>query len=208
MPLRDAARGPEVVVLGNVRRVPISIDPPPDAEAPQRNPKAPAPGERTREHHSQCRGCADVPGSLRIASWVEDDGVSVRSRFDVLSEHQGGPGLLHGGLLMTAFDDALGTAHTQVTRSAVTARMETDFRRPVPVGTTLWLRSRVDAVAGRKVYTSGVAYLGELDGEVAGTARALFIKVGAEHFLRHSRPEDLEALGASREVIEAARAAH
>ncbi|HSK60612.1 MAG TPA: PaaI family thioesterase [Actinomycetospora sp.] len=184
-----------------------TIEPPADAEAPQKYPKAPGPGERTREHHSQCRGCADVPGSLRIRSWVEDGGVSIRSRFDVLEEHQGAPGLLHGGLLMTAFDDSLGTAHTQVVRAAVTARMETDFRRPVPVGTTLWLRSRVDAVVGRKVYISSTAYLHELDGEVAGTARALFLVVGAEHFLRHSRPEDLEALGASRETIEAARAA-
>lgn len=208
MPWGDAARGPGVVRIGNVRRVPISIDPPEGADPPQRLPKAPTPGERTRGHYAGCRGCGDVPGSLRIASWVEDDGVSVRSRFDVLEDHQGAPGLLHGGLLMAAFDDALGTAYTQVVRSAVTARMETDFKRPVPVATTLWLRSRVDAVVGRKIYVSGTAYLGELDGEVAGAARALFLTVGREHFLRHGRPEDLEALGASREVIEAARAAH
>ncbi|WP_243742099.1 PaaI family thioesterase [Actinomycetospora succinea] len=188
--------------------MPISIEPPADAEPPQRNPKAPAPGERTTSHFEGCRGCGDVPGSLRIRSWVGDDGISVVSRFDVLDEHQGAPGLLHGGMLMTAFDDALGTAYTQVSRSAVTARLETDFRRPVPVGTALWLRSRVDAVVGRKIYVSGDARLGDLDGEVAGTARALFLKVGVEHFLRHGRPEDLEALGASREVIEAARAAH
>ncbi|MFC5142163.1 PaaI family thioesterase [Actinomycetospora rhizophila] len=193
--------------MGNVLAVPISIDPPADAAAPQRNPKAPPPGERTTSHFEGCRGCGDVPGSLRIRSWVADDGISVVSRFDVLDEHQGAPGLLHGGMLMTAFDDSLGTAYTQVTRSAVTARLETDFRRPVPVGTTVWLRSRVDAVVGRKIYVSGDARLGGLDGEVAGTARALFLKVGVEHFLRHGRPEDLEALGASREVIEAARAA-
>lgn len=192
--------------MGNVRRVPISIEPPADAEPPQRNPKAPVPGERTASHFEGCRGCGDVPGSLRIRSWVADDGVSVVSRFDVLDEHQGAPGLLHGGMLVTAFDDALGTAYTQVTRSAVTARLETDFRRPVPVGTALWLRSRVDAVVGRKIYVSGEARLDGLDGEVAGTARALFLKVGVEHFLRHARPEDLEALGASRDVIEAARA--
>ena len=185
----------------------MSIEPPADAEAPQRNPKAPVPGERTTSHFEGCRGCGDVPGSLRLRSWVGDDGISVVSRFDVLDEHQGAPGLLHGGMLMTAFDDALGTAYTQVSRSAVTARLETDFRRPVPVGTALWLRSRVDAVVGRKIYVSGDARLGDLDGEVAGTARALFLKVGVEHFLRHGRPEDLEALGASREVIEAARAA-
>ena len=189
-----------------MRRVPISIDPPADADAPQKHPKAPGPGERTTPHFAVCRGCGDVPGSLRLRSWVGDDGVSVHSRFDVLEDHQGTPGLLHGGMLMTAFDDALGTAYGQVARAAVTARMETDFRRPIPVGTTLWLRSRVDAVVDRKIYVSGVAFLDELDGQVAGTARALFLTVGREHFLKHGRPEDLEALGAPRETIEAARA--
>lgn len=112
---------------------------------------------------------------------------------------------MHGGLLMAAFDESLGTAHTLVVHVAVTARMETDFRRPVPVGTTLWLHSRVDAVVGRKLFVSGSAHLDALDGPLAGTARALFLTVGAEHFLRHGRAEDLEAVGATRETIEAAR---
>ncbi len=192
--------------MGSVRRVPpLSIEPPADAPTPEPHPKAPGPGERTRQHSPQCLGCADVPGGLHIESWVGADGVSVDSRFEIRAEHQGGPGLLHGGLLMAAFDEALGTAHTQVVRAAVTARMETDFRAPVPVGRTVWLRSRVDAVVGRKVFTSGTAYLDEVGGAVVGTARALFLTVGVEHFLRHGRPEDLEAVGASRETIEAAR---
>jgi acyl-coenzyme A thioesterase PaaI-like protein len=193
--------------VGSVRRVSSSsIEPPADAPAPQRHPKAPGPGERTRRHSPQCAGCADVPGSLRIESWVdEDDDVAVRSRFPVRSDHQGGPGLLHGGLLMAAFDESLGTAHTLVVRTAVTARMETDFRAPVPVGRDVWLRSRVDAVVGRKVYISGTAYLDDIDGPVVGTARALFLTVGVEHFLRHGRPEDLEAVGATSETIAAAR---
>jgi acyl-CoA thioesterase FadM len=107
---------------------------------------------------------------------------------------------------MTAFDDSLGTAHTQVVRTAVTGRMETDFRRPIPVGTDLWLHGRVDGVDGRKIYTSGTAHLDDPDGPVAGTARALFVQVGREHFLKHGRPEDLEAAGAPAEAIRAARA--
>ena len=39
-----------------------------------------------------------------------------------------------------------------------------------------------------------------------GTAKALFLKVGMEHFLKNSRPEDLEKLGATPEQIRAARA--
>ncbi len=41
---------------------------------------------------------------------------------------------------------------------------------------------------------------------MAATARALFVHVGLEHFLRHSRPEDLEALGVPADRIRDARA--
>lgn len=188
-----------------------SLEVPDDAEHPARHPKAPGVGERTPPHTPQCLGCADLPHGLRMESWVAgDDGgdqvVAVLSRFEVRADHQGGPGLLHGGLLATAFDDALGCVPTLVSRACVTARLEVDFRRPVPVGTVLWLHSRLDGQVGRKLYVSGTAHLDAPDGPLAGTARALFVKVGGEHFLRHSRPEELEALGVPAEQIQAARA--
>jgi len=192
-----------------------SLDVPEDATIPPRHPKAPGVGERVPAHSPTCRGCADVPGSLRIESWIDDDageggepghGVAVRSRMLVTEVMQGGPGLLHGGLLTTMFDESLGSVPALVTRACVTARLETDFRRPVPVGTTLWLRARLDGVAGRKYFVSGEAHLDAEDGPVAATARALFVHVGLEHFLRHSRPEDLEALGVPADRIRDARA--
>jgi acyl-coenzyme A thioesterase PaaI-like protein len=193
---------------------PRSLDVPEDATIPARHPKAPDVGERTPPHNPACRGCADVPGGLRIESWVDDDrgeggepghGVAVRSRMAVTDDMQGGPGLIHGGFLTAAFDECLGSVPALVTRACVTARLETDFRRPIPVGSTLWLRARLDGVVGRKYFVSAEARIDAEDGPLAGTARALFVQVGVEHFLRHSRPEDLEALGASPEQIRAAR---
>ncbi len=193
---------------------PRSLEVPADAAIPPRHPKAPGVGQRTPPHNPACRGCADVPGALGIRSWVDDDrgeggeaghGVAVRSRMIVTDDMQGGPGLLHGGFLTTAFDEALGSVPALVTRACVTARLETDFRRPVPVGSTLWLRARLDGVLGRKYFVSAEARIDAEDGPVAGTARALFVQVGIEHFLKHGRPEDLEAVGASAEQIRAAR---
>lgn len=193
---------------------PRSLDVPADATIPSRHPKAPDVGERTPPHNPSCRGCADVPGGLGIESWVDDDrgeggraghGVAVRARMFAREDMQGGPGLLHGGFLTAAFDESLGAVPALVTRACVTARLETDFRLPVPVGTTLWLRARLDGVLGRKHFVSGEARIDAEDGPLVGTARALFVQVGIEHFLRHSRPEDLEALGASPEQIRAAR---
>lgn len=189
-----------------MRDVSSSISPPADASVPQPPADAPGPGERTPEHQPACRGCGDVEGSLRIASWVEDDGIGVRSRFDVGAEHQGAPGILHGGLLTAAFDESMGSAHSLFGQRAVTARLETDFRAPVPVGRTAWLRSRVDAVVGRKLYVGSTLHLDDPDGPVAATARALFLVVGDEHFLRHGREEDLVAAGMSVDEVRAARA--
>lgn len=193
---------------------PRSLDLPEDATIPPRHPEAPGVGERTPPHGPACRGCADVPGGIRLESWVDDDrgeggepghGVAVRSRMVVTEDMQGGPGLIHGGFLTAAFDECLGSVPALVTRACVTARLETDFRAPIPVGTTLWLRARLDGVLGRKYFVSAAARLDAEDGPLAGTARALFVQVGVEHFLRHSRTEDLEALGASPEQIRAAR---
>lgn len=184
--------------------MPPSLDPPADAEIPVRHPKSPAPGELLPVHNPACRGCADVEGGLRIVSWA-DEGTAATSRFDVLSVHQGAPGILHGGYLTAVFDETLGRAYQTVLRRAVTARLEVDFRRPVPVGAPLWVRSSVDAVAGRKLYCRGTAHLGALDGPVAGAARGLYVEVELDHFLLHGRPEDLEAVGATPEQIAAAR---
>ena len=175
--------------------VPSSISPPADAPVPQPPAGAPGPGERTQGHQPACRGCADVEGSLRIASWVHDDGRSVLSRFAVGPEHQGAPGILHGGLLVAAFDESMGCAHSLFDLRAVTAHLETDFRAPVPVARDAWFTSRIDAIVGRKLYASSTAHLDEPEGPLVATASALFLRVDDEHFLRHGREEDLVAAG-------------
>lgn len=191
-----------------------SLDVPADATIPSRHPGAPGFGEPIPPHNPACRGCADVPGGLGVESWVDDDrgeggevghGIAVRSRMLVTDDMQGGPGLVHGGFLVAAFDECLGSVAPLVGGACVTARLETDFRAPVPVGTTLWLRARLDGVLRRKYFVSGEARLDSGDGPVAGTARALFVHVDVEHFTRHARPEDLEAIAALEDRARGAR---
>lgn len=170
--------------------------PPVATEPAVRHPDAPPPGTVLGSHYKDCFGCGpDVPGGLRLTSTV-GDGMTVHATFVVGETHQGAPGLAHGGLLTAAFDEALGALAALFRRPAVTGRLETDFRRPVPVGSTLHITARVDGVAGRKIYESAEGRLNSADGPVAVSARALFVVVGIEHFNKHGRGEAMrEILG-------------
>jgi acyl-coenzyme A thioesterase PaaI-like protein len=169
----------------------LATTPPADARLPERNPNAPAPGEPIPSHYSRCYGCgADHPSGLRLAL-VAGEGLTLEGTFTVTDQHQGAPGLAHGGLLTTAFDDALGSLNWLLTAPAVTGRLEVDFRRPVPVGSTLHIHAEVLGVKGRKVFTRAVGRLGAGDGAIALSAAALFIQVPVEHFTANGRPEDV-----------------
>lgn len=169
---------------------------PSNAKMPQRHPEAVAVGEEIPSHYDRCYGCGSKhPAGLHMRVTAGD--VGVHAVFEVTDVHQGAPGLAHGGLLSTAFDEALGALNWLLLVPAVTARLEVDFRRPVPVGSVLHIDARITGVAGRKVYTQAVGRLGA-EGPVALTASALFLQVPLEHFLNNGRQQDVEAAVAER----------
>lgn len=178
----------------------LPTTPPPDAVLPERNPNGPRPGETIPTHYSRCYVCGDDHPTGLALRVVAGEGLSLTGQFTVTEHHQGAPGLAHGGLLTAAFDDALGSLNWLLAAPAVTGRLETDFRRPVPVGSTLHIRAEVVGVKGRKVFTRAVGRLGTPDGPVALTASALFIQVPIEHFTTHGRAEDIERAREDRAV--------
>jgi acyl-coenzyme A thioesterase PaaI-like protein len=150
------------------------------------DPQAPPIGTVLPEHYAGCFGCgSEHPSGLHLSVVVADTFV-VTSSFVVTTAHQGAPGLAHGGVMTAAMDEITGFVIYLVRRPAVTARLETDFSRPVPLGTEVFLRSECTAVEGRKIYLHAQACLGAPDGPLALETRALFISVGGEHFARHA----------------------
>ena len=164
--------------------------PPEDTEPAVRHPDAPAPGTVLPPHYRHCFGCGPTtPGGLRMVC-TAGDGLTIHARFHVAEGHQGAPGLAHGGLLTAAFDEALGSLAALFRIPAVTGKLETEFRRPVPVGTTLHITATVDGRKGRKIYESAVGRLDAPDGPIAVRAKAMFITVEMEHFVKHGRRAD------------------
>ena len=164
--------------------------PGPDAVLPERSPDAVPPGSLIASHYRQCYGCGDDHPSGLHMKVTAGEGLTLSASFEVGTAHQGAPGLAHGGLLTAAADEVLGALNWLLMRPAVTARLETNFVRPVPVGTVLDLQARITGVAGRKVFTAVVGLMGP-EGPVALTASGLFIQVPIGHFRAHGRAQEV-----------------
>jgi acyl-coenzyme A thioesterase PaaI-like protein len=185
---------------------PTPLTPPPGAAGAVRHPDAPAPGELLGSHYEKCFGCGGGQAHGLHLEARAGEGVDVTAEFTVRPVHQGAPGLAHGGVLSTALDETMGSLGWLMHTIMVTGRLETDFVRPVPVGTVLHLGAEVTAVDGRKVFTRATDRIGGPEGPVAVRAEALFIKVNVAHFTEHGRDEEIEAALADPDQVRRARA--
>ena len=175
--------------------------PPADAVMPKRHPKAPAIGSQIPSHFGHCFGCGDLhPTGLHLIAYA-GEALDITAEFTVTENHQGAPGLAHGGLLSLAFDEALGKLMWLLRAPAVTGRLETDFIKPVPIGTTLHITAEITGQVNRKVYTSAIGRLNSPDGEIAVKAAALYIVVPMDHFMNNAPKEYLEQIAKTPELM-------
>jgi acyl-coenzyme A thioesterase PaaI-like protein len=132
------------------------------------------PDDSPRRH---CFGCGDRnPEGLGIT--FEMLGRRVEGRFTARPEHQGWPGLAHGGIAAAVLDEALGWAMYAAGAWAMTARMEVRYRKPVPLGEELTVTGEVTRERGRVL--EGVAELRNAAGQRLADAKAVFVRVDRE----------------------------
>ncbi|MDA2962851.1 MAG: PaaI family thioesterase [Actinomycetota bacterium] len=170
---------------------------PEGALIPERHPKAPPIGSEIPSHFGHCFGCGQLhPTGLHLVAFVGAN-LDITAQFTVNENHQGAPGLAHGGLISLAFDEALGKLMWLLRAPAVTARLETDFLKPVPMGSTLHISAKITGQVKRKVYTTAEGRLNTPDGPVVVRAAALYVIVPMEHFLNNAPKEYLEHIAKS-----------
>jgi len=80
-----------------------------------------------------CFGCGkDNPCGLKLKfKW---DGKTIRGEFTPNKFHQGWEGIIHGGIITTILDEAMGYATFYEGIRCVTATMQTRFKRPLSIG--------------------------------------------------------------------------
>ena len=181
-------------------RIP-STTAPEGAPIPERHAMAPVAGSKIPSHFGHCFGCGELhPTGLHLVAYA-GEGLDITAKFTVNENHQGAPGLAHGGLLSLAFDEALGKLMWLLRAPAVTGRLETDFIKPVPMGSTLHITAEITGQVNRKVYTSAIGRFNSPDGEIAVRAAALYIVVPMDHFMNNAPKEYLAQMAKTPELM-------
>ena len=132
-------------------------------------------------HDPACWGCGDNPTGLHLPRPVAEGLTEYEAYFAFDEHHQGGPGIVHGGLVAGALDEAVGLLATWYAFPAVTARIFVRYRRPVPINTELLIRAWLYEARGRRLHIN--ASIGD-SAETLAECKAALLHVPLEHFLR------------------------
>ncbi|MBA7469398.1 hypothetical protein ES707_04667 [subsurface metagenome] len=102
-----------------------------------------------------CFGCGKYnPIGLKLK--FQQDGNIVRAEFTPNNNHQGWSGIVHGGLLFTLLDEAMGYAVLYQGLSSVTAKMHARLKHPAVIGEPLVITGSITGKE-RKLITAEAA---------------------------------------------------
>jgi acyl-coenzyme A thioesterase PaaI-like protein len=139
-------------------------------------------GDERHSHIPQCFGCGpENPHALGIALEAGvpigdgGGGSSAVGRVHFGPEHQGAPGLVHGGLLATLIDETMGAVVYGGKVTRVTAEMTVRYRRPTPVGTDLVCRARFGEATGRRFTVLATITAADAPDDVLVDADAVYV---------------------------------
>jgi uncharacterized protein (TIGR00369 family) len=102
------------------------------------------------------------------------DGQEVKAKFTPGEYHQGWAGLVHGGIISCLLDEAMSYAALYSGVNSLTARMQTRFKRPLPIDETLTVTGSVTRKTRRLVETKAELKLAD-DTLVAESRATMFI---------------------------------
>jgi acyl-coenzyme A thioesterase PaaI-like protein len=94
---------------------------------------------------------------------------------------EGGPGLVHGGVLSLIFDHVMGQAVFSAGYSAMTVSLEVRYRAPTPLDAPLAFTAAVERSEGRKIFVGARV---AVDGAVTAEARGVFVQLTADNVAR------------------------
>ena len=132
-----------------------------------------------------CRSC-ERRGRCQLGLGSEElmpDG-SVETELVCTAEHEGGPGVAHGGWIAATFDEVTGHVTLLSGQLAVTGEMKVSYLKPVPIERPLRARAWVVRKEERRWFVEGELRLAST-GALLGRAEATMVLRDPAHFERH-----------------------
>jgi acyl-coenzyme A thioesterase PaaI-like protein len=133
------------------------------------------PGEIAARRY--CFGCGDLnPAGLKLEFRFE--GNKAVADFLPQKQHQGYPGLMHGGVTSAALDEAMGWAMYGLGVWAVTGKMEVKFRQPLALRQKATVSGEVMRNRGRWLEVRGE--IRNEEGKLMAESYGLFMRLPEE----------------------------
>src|SRR5579859_5761081 len=126
--------------------------------------------------YQRCFVCGQRnPYGLHLVFQLDQN--TIVADFQPREEHQGFPGVIHGGIVAAVLDEALGRTSFLGDNQewTMTGRLELRYRRYVPYGALLRVRASLDSERRRMLQASGVLTLADDESVVLAEAHGTFL---------------------------------
>ena len=129
-----------------------------------------------RLQKNYCFGCGkNNPEGMRLKFTYDEDRDCFVCRFRLGKRYTGPPGHVHGGIIATLLDEAMGKVNKLRHVVALTSQITVNYLKPVPLNKALRVESRELKVSGRQHVN--VAEILNQKGEVLARSKGLFIAI-------------------------------
>jgi uncharacterized protein (TIGR00369 family) len=112
---------------------------------------------------------------MKLTFEQDDSAKRIRGAFKLGAEYQGGPGFIHGGIIATVLDEAMGKVSRFRGVRAVTAELVVEYLKPVSVDAPLLIEAYEVEKTGRNLH-----YVGEIRnqaGDLLARGRGRFVVI-------------------------------
>jgi|ERR1700690_915272 uncharacterized protein (TIGR00369 family) len=121
-----------------------------------------------------CFGCGGANACGMKLTFEQDDAAKrIRGAFRLGKEYEGGTGFIHGGIIATVLDEAMGKVARFRGVPAVTAELVIEYLKPVPVDADLVIEAFEVEKNGRNLHQAGE--IRNRDGVVLARGRGRFV---------------------------------
>ncbi|MDA3859948.1 MAG: PaaI family thioesterase [Melioribacteraceae bacterium] len=124
--------------------------------------------------HGACFVCGTENHKSIGVEWYYDDNNEIYCDIVLTIEQQGPPQHAHGGASAALLDEAMGFAAWVTGYKIVSANLNINFLKPVPLGVPLKIHAKIMSKEGKKIFAKGEIILE--DGKIAVEGTSILIE--------------------------------